>query len=98
MYLWRAFVGFKTGCRQGAGSEASPKRVDSPASRQVSPSRAACGSLPRGLPAADGVSEPQRRRRQPVFNPSRAGREAFGDSQRNPPGECGLHTGRLLAP
>jgi hypothetical protein len=44
--LWRAFVGFKTGCRQGgAVSAASPLW---------------------------GVSEPQRRR-QPVFNPTRAG-------------------------
>jgi hypothetical protein len=45
MHFWRAFVGFKTGCRQGAASAASPLRVDSPASRQVSPGWAAFGSL-----------------------------------------------------
>lgn len=60
MNFWRAFVGFKTGCRQGAASAASPQWAE---------------------------SEPQRRR-QPVFSPTRTGREAFGDSLRYSLDQC----------
>ena len=42
---------------QGAREGASPLRVDSPASRRVSPFGLPCGSLPRGLPAAGCVTE-----------------------------------------
>ncbi len=37
MHLWRAFVGFKTGCRQGAASAASPQRAGSEPQRRRQP-------------------------------------------------------------
>jgi len=37
MHFWRTFVGFKTGCRQGAGSASSPQWAVSEPQRRRQP-------------------------------------------------------------